>query len=113
MCIRDRMVAELANGPTTPEADEILHERGIFVIPDFVCNAGGVTVSYFEWVQNITGYYWSEDEVHSKLDRIMANAFRSMVNTFEDYRRKITPRTAAYIVAVKRVVQAMKDRGWI
>ena len=72
-----------------------------------------MTVSYFEWVQNITGYYWSEDEVHSKLDRIMANAFRSMVNTFEDYRRKITPRTAAYIVAVKRVVQAMKDRGWI
>ncbi len=111
--IQAKMVAELANGPTTPEADEILHEREIFVIPDFVCNAGGVTVSYFEWVQNITGYYWSEDEVHSKLDRIMANAFRSMVNTFEDYRRKITPRTAAYIVAVKRVVQAMKDRGWI
>jgi len=109
--IRAKMVAELANGPTTPEADEVLYDNGVFVIPDFLCNAGGVTVSYFEWVQNIYNYYWEEEEVHQRLNKKMAKAFQDVLA--ESLERKVNMRVAAYIVAVTRVAEAMKLRGWV
>ncbi len=109
--IRARIVAELANGPTTPEADHILYDKGIYVIPDFMCNAGGVTVSYFEMVQNASGYYWSEAEVHQRLDERMTAAFHAMHETARRY--KVHNRLGAYIVAVERVVEAMRLRGWV
>lgn len=109
--IKAKIVAEAANGPTTPEADNILYERGVFVIPDFLCNAGGVTVSYFECVQNAYNYYWDANEVYEKLDKKMTKAFHDVYN--ESLKRKVHMRTAAYLVAVSRVVEAMKLRGWI
>jgi glutamate dehydrogenase (NAD(P)+) len=109
--VRARMVAELANGPATPDADAILHEKGCYVIPDLLCNAGGVTVSYFEMVQNSCGYYWDEDEVHQKLEKKMVTAFLTMHG--EALRRQVHNRMAAYIVAIGRVVEAMKLRGWV
>lgn len=109
--IKAKVIIELANGPTTPEADHILHKNKKFVAPDFLANAGGVTVSYFEWVQNITGYYWEYEEVYEKLEKRMRKAFQT---TFKVYKsEKVHPRLAAYIVAVKRVVEAMKARGWV
>jgi len=105
------MIAELANGPTTPEADEVLYDNGVFVIPDFLCNAGGVTCSYFEWVQNINNYYWEEEEVHQRLNKKMAKAFQDALS--ESLERKVNMRIAAYLVAVARVVEAMKARGWL
>jgi glutamate dehydrogenase (NAD(P)+) len=108
--IKARIVAELANGPTTPEADEILYQKGVFNIPDFLCNAGGVTVSYFEWVQSINRDYWDEEEVHQRLGKIMTKAFRAVLA--ESLKRKINMRLAAYVVAVARVAEAMKLRGW-
>ena len=109
--IKAKIVAELANGPTTPEADEILHRNGVFTIPDFLCNAGGVTVSYFEWVQGLNRYYWDEDEVHQRLGKIMTKAFQAVLA--ESLKRKVNMRLAAYIVAVTRVSEAVKLRGWV
>ena len=109
--IKARIVAELANGPTTPEADDILFANGVHVIPDFLCNAGGVTVSYFEMVQNAYMYYWDEAEVYEKLDRRITAAYHSVLDASRQY--NINMRQAAYIVAVKRVVEAMKSRGWV
>ncbi|WP_048144320.1 Glu/Leu/Phe/Val family dehydrogenase [Methanothrix harundinacea] len=109
--IKAKIVAELANGPTTPEADEILYKKGVHVIPDFLCNAGGVTVSYFEMVQNIDRYCWDVEEVRKRLDARMTRAYHSVLETSKDY--NINMRQAAYVVAVGRVVEAMKIRGWI
>jgi glutamate dehydrogenase (NAD(P)+) len=109
--VKAKIVAELANGPCTPEADDILYKKGIHVIPDFLCNAGGVTVSYFEMVQNFNMYYWSENEVYERLDNRMTSAYHDVYSTHKDY--KINMRQAAYVRAVERVVQAMKLRGWV
>jgi glutamate dehydrogenase (NAD(P)+) len=109
--IKAKIVAELANGPTTPQADEILYNNGVFVIPDFLCNAGGVTVSYFEWVQNASNYYWEEEEIHQKLNTKMSKAFRTVLS--ESLERKLNMRVAAYLVAVARVAEAMRLRGWV
>lgn len=109
--VKAKIVAELANGPTTPEADDILYANGVHVIPDFLCNAGGVTVSYFEMVQNANMYYWDEAEVYDKLDKRITAAYAAVLSTSRQY--KINMRQAAYTVAVKRVVEAMKARGWI
>ena len=109
--IKAKIVAELANGPTTPEADDILHKRGVYVIPDFLCNAGGVTVSYFEQVQNAYDYYWEEDEVYPRLDKKMTAAFHAVHKAAQAY--GVHNRMGAYIVSVARVAEAMKLRGWV
>jgi len=106
-----KVLAEAANGPTVPEAESILTEKGIYVIPDFLCNAGGVTCSYFEQVQNDMNFYWSEDEVQRKLDEKMATAFYAVHEMAHE--KDVDTRLAAYMVAVKRVVDAMHMRGWI
>jgi glutamate dehydrogenase (NAD(P)+) len=109
--IKSKIVAELANGPTTPEADDILSDKGVHLIPDFLCNAGGVTVSYIEMVQNSYMYSWQEDEVHKLLDRKMTTAYNSVLSTSQEY--DIDMREAAYVLAVQRVVDVMKMRGWV
>jgi len=109
--IRARIVAELANGPTTPEADHVMTEKGIYIIPDFLCNAGGVTVSYFEMVQNSYGFYWTEDLVQQRLDEKMTTAFHAVNEMATE--RKIETRMAAYLVAVQRVAEAVRARGWV
>ncbi len=109
--VKARIVAELANGPTTPGADEILFGKGTFVIPDFLCNAGGVTVSYFEQVQNAYGYYWDVDMVYQRLDQKMTTAFHAVHEVAQRYH--IQNRLAAYVVAVARVAEACKLRGWV
>ena len=108
--IKAKIQAELANGPTTPEADAILHKNGVYVIPDFLCNAGGVTVSYFEMVQHGYQYYWEEGEVHKRLDVKMTAAFHAVHDMAKKY--KVHNRLGAYLVSVHRVAEAVRLRGW-
>ena len=109
--IKASLLAEAANGPTTPEADEILAQQDVYVIPDFLCNAGGVTVSYFEWVQNRSRYYWTKDKVHERLDKKMSKAFHEVQTRAEQ--ESVDNRSAAYMVAVEKIADVMKLRGWI
>jgi glutamate dehydrogenase (NAD(P)+) len=108
--VRARIVAEAANGPTSPQADDILHERGIMVIPDILCNAGGVTVSYFEWVQDREEFFWSIDEINARLRRIMVRAFEDVHRTAEEHDTDL--RLAAYMLSVSRVAEATLTRGF-
>ncbi len=107
--IQARLVLEGANGPTLPEADDVMHERGILVVPDVICNAGGVTVSYFEWVQDFSSFFWSEDEINVRLDKIMVDALKHIWDTAD--RHRITLRTATFAVACERILMARQERG--
>jgi glutamate dehydrogenase/leucine dehydrogenase len=107
--IKARIIAEAANGPTTPGADEVLHKNGIFVLPDILANAGGVTVSYFEWVQDLQGFFWDEDNVNRQLQRIMTGSFQDVYETSRRY--GVNMRVAAYILAIDRVASATTVRG--
>jgi glutamate dehydrogenase (NAD(P)+) len=108
--IKAKISAELANGPNTLEADHILYKNGVYVIPDFLCNAGGVTVSYFEMVQNAYDYYWEEELVHERLDKKMTTAFHAVHKAAQEH--KVHNRVGAYLVAVSRVAEAVRLRGW-
>lgn len=109
--IKAKLIAEAANGPITPEADDILFKNGAVIIPDILANAGGVTVSYLEWVQNIQNYYWSAEDIDQKLKVIMVNAFKDSWDTSKKY--QVDMRKGAYISAIRKVSDAMKIRGWV
>lgn len=108
--INARLVCEAANGPITPEADQILKDKNIVVTPDVLTNAGGVTVSYFEWVQNLYGYYWTDEEVYQKEEEMMVDAFNAIWEVVED--QNISMREAAYVYSIKKLAHVMKLRGW-
>jgi glutamate dehydrogenase (NAD(P)+) len=108
---RVKLIAEGANGPTTPEADKVIKERGIFVLPDFLANAGGVTCSYFEQVQSNMNYFWGKEEVLERLDQKMTSAFQAVYELAK--KKKLYMRDAAYMIAINRVATACKDRGWV
>lgn len=107
--INAKIIAEAANGPTTPEADAILEDKGVFVIPDILCNAGGVTVSYFEWVQDEQHLFWDEGQIYGMLEKIMKRAFDEVLNIH--LRNKVSMRIAAYMLGISRVAEAVKLRG--
>ncbi len=107
--LRCKLVLEGANGPTVPSADDILAERGVLVVPDVICNAGGVTVSYFEWVQDFSSFFWTEDEINLRLDKIMVGALKNIWDTAD--RHRITLRTATFAVACERILSAREERG--
>jgi len=107
--VKAKLIVEGANGPTTPEADAVFRQKGVFLVPDILANAGGVTVSYFEWVQDLQSFFWSEHEVNQKLGAIMQRSFREVLQTALE--KKIDMRMAAYCQAVHRVAAATRDRG--
>ena len=107
--LQAKLVLEGANGPTGAAADDILAERAILVVPDVICNAGGVTVSYFEWVQDFSSFFWTEDEINVKLDKIMVGALRNIWDTADSH--KISLRTATFAVACERILMARQERG--
>ncbi len=109
--IKAKILVEAANGPTTASASKKLWDRGVFLVPDILANAGGVTVSYFEWVQNLQNFYWSLDEVNSRLERLMVQAFDAIYEQHKEL--KIDMRTSAYVIAIRRIAEAMKLRGWV
>ena len=109
MHITARLIIEGANGPTSPQADDILASRNILVVPDVIANAGGVTVSYFEWVQDFSSFFWSEDEINARLVKIMLDAFTSIWEVATTH--KVSLRTATFIVACTRILQAREQRG--
>jgi len=107
--IRTKIILEGANGPTTPEADDILTDKDVLIVPDVLANAGGVTVSYFEWVQDFSSFFWTEDEINARLTRIMQDAFNAVWTVAQE--KKVTLRTATFILACTRVLQAREVRG--
>jgi glutamate dehydrogenase (NAD(P)+) len=107
--LKAKLVLEGANGPTSPAADDVLRERGVVVVPDVICNAGGVTVSYFEWVQDFSSFFWTEDEINLRLDKIMVGALKHIWDTADHH--KITLRTATFAVACERILMAREERG--
>ena len=107
--IRAKIIVEGANGPTTPEANDYLHEKGVFLVPDILANGGGVTASYFEWVQDRYGYFWTEEEVNQRLEHKMHQAFHAVIALMDQY--KVDMRTAAYMLGIQRVATVTRLRG--